>query len=313
MYYYFSAGFASAVKINGAFLGLLTNEVKFCDITQNDAFIEICSLDPLEPSVNFLLNENFLSSPPDGVTITDLKGGYLIKCDPKCKGKDFKMLNQAREKDYAISVFNDNTLKISIETPFDFFIDEFKVNATSSTVESFFLNGNQLLIVTLKAEKTYFAVYEIGKKINRSLFTCGDSYSLENGLFITEKRTDIAKHVVTTEYFFDGMLKVKNISTTVSKTFNLEKLPQPILPFAFLEELLLGGEVSGYLSESVIKNADKLAGYLGNFIGVFPPPVFRDDNEVGLIYKTACNRYIAEYFTFEFENGKIINIKKSAN
>lgn len=312
MYYYFSAGFPSAVKINGTFLGLISDSVKFCNIDTIDAFIEICSLSPLEPSVNFLLNDNFLSSPPENISVTDLKGGYLIKCNPLCKGKDFRLLAQKKESDFAVSVFNDNGLKVSIETPFDFFADELRLNAVSAEIEKFYLSSHPFLLINLRAEKNYIAVYSLSGGIKKHLFLEVDNYETTNNLTVTIKKTDIAKHEVITTYDFDGEVKVSSIKSCTDENFSIDKLPPPVIPFAFLEEILARGNISNYLTDSVNQNADKLQGYLGDFLGVFPPPIFRNDDEVGLIYKLSDNKYGVEYFTFELENRKICNIKKSA-
>ena len=74
----------------------------------------------------------------------------------------------------------------------------------------------------------------------------------------------------------------------------------------------MGGCVDSFLCENVKKNADKLKAYLGEFIGVIPPPIFRRPDEVGVVLGDG-NGYKVDYFTFDFERGKICNIKKSAD
>ena len=49
---------------------------------------------------------------------------------------------------------------------------------------------------------------------------------------------------------------------------------------------------------------------MGDFIGVMPPPVFREENEVGFVYRTGERTYSAEYFVFEVSDKKITNLKK---
>ena len=60
------------------------------------------------------------------------------------------------------------------------------------------------------------------------------------------------------------------------------------------------------------EHADKLKGFLGDFIGVMPPPKFRNPDEIGLIYKISDDRFKVTYITAELNGEKITNIKKSS-
>ena len=53
---------------------------------------------------------------------------------------------------------------------------------------------------------------------------------------------------------------------------------------------------------------DKLKGYLGEFCGVIPPPRFRRQYCVALIYKKSENFFATRYFSLTFINGKIDNL-----
>ena len=308
MYYYFASGFPSAVKINGTFLGIISNETKFCDVESNNAFVEICSLSTTEPSVNFLLNEDFLLNPPENVTITDLKGGYLIKCNALCLNEKFCLLSQEKTDLFIASVFTDNGLKISIETPYDFFADQIRLTVKSAKIEHFFLNNHTFVLIYLISDKQHIIVYDVTNKIEKVLLKEVFSCSIENGFETIERRQDIAKHEIKTEWTFDEKFTAKNVTIATSPDFTLNSLPLPVIPYAFAEELLTSGNVSCYLSDKMKPNANKLKGYLGNFIGIMPPPIFRKDNEVGFIYKLTENKYEVRYYTFEFLDGKIDNI-----
>ena len=308
MYYYFASNFPSAVKINGAFLGVISNETKFCDVDSNDAFVEICSLSPAEPNVNFLLNNEFLLNPPDNVAITDLKGGYLIKCNSLCLNEKFSLLAQEKTDLFIASVFTDNGLKISIETPYDFFADQIRLTVKRAKIEYFSLNNHKFVLVCLISDKQHIIVYDVTNKIEKVLLKEVFSYSIQSGFETIEKLQDIAKHEIKTEWTFDEKFTAKNVTISTSPDFTLNSLPLPVIPYAFAEELLTSGNVLCYLSDKMKPNADKLKGYLGDFIGVMPPPIFREDNEVGFIYKLTENKYEVKYHTFELFDGKINNI-----
>ena len=92
---------------------------------------------------------------------------------------------------------------------------------------------------------------------------------------------------------------------------DLDKLNEKIIPFAFFEDLCVGSDIIKYLSQDMQNNALYVKDYIKDFIGVMPPPLFRDINEVGLIRKKAENVFVVDYYIAEVENKKIINIKKS--
>ena len=107
MYFYFSSGYPAAIKLNGLYFGIITDSVKACDIkTEDNPFIEICPLSSGEKGVNFLLTEHFLSSPPEGVSVTDLKGGYLIKFNASHRGGQFGITAQEKFRDAVVTVYN---------------------------------------------------------------------------------------------------------------------------------------------------------------------------------------------------------------
>jgi hypothetical protein len=81
------------------------------------------------------------------------------------------------------------------------------------------------------------------------------------------------------------------------------------VPYAFTEELTVGLLGKEFLDDDIKENADKLHEFFGDFIGVMPPPTFRNSDEVGLIYNDGKNKYKVKYYLFDMKNGKICNIK----
>ena len=139
-------------------------------------------------------------------------------------------------------------------------------------------------------------------------------FCFDNGFTTTEKYLDIAKHKITCLWKLNGE-SLCPLSQTVEKdsSYSIENLSELVLPYAFLEEFMLGEIVNELLCDSIKDNAKFLNDYLGEYIGVFPPPSFRKFDEVALLYKNGNNKYKTEYFTFELKNRKICNIKRSDN
>lgn len=310
MYYYFSSEFPSAIKLNGIYLGYITDTVKCIDVDAKGAFIEICPTSQNCNAINFTLDDSFVQNPPTNVTVTDMKGGYLIKFLRPNYDPNFKVICQQKFSDLVATLFNENGLKLSLETPTDFFADNFCLQVKNGELIKTDVLGAPILCLRLLGEKQYLACYLYKEKIKKIFFDQIESFDFENGFSTTKKFVDIQKHTVTTEWQLkNDLLIVKSKTVQNAPSFNIEKLNAKLLPFAMLEELLVGGNVLPYLNEGMQQNAQKLKGYLGNFIGVMPPPLFRSIDELGLVYPNGDRKYIVKYFTFELDDRKICNIK----
>ncbi len=311
MYFYFSSDYPSALKLNGGYLGVIQNNIKTCELDlHSPTLIEVCPLIQGESPITFVLDDSF-NGEIIGASVTDLKGGYLIKFCRTYRGGEFCVLAQERFNDFGVTVFSDNGLKISIESQSDFFADNVFYACDCAEIKTLSIDGEKICAVILRGQKNLLFVYTVGGKINKVLEKAVDEFSFDNGLATTETFFDMAKHKITCEWTFkNGKLIEKNRTVNCGKQLSLENLPSKLVPFAFLEELLAGGDILPYLDGGVKENADKLYGFFGEFLGVMPPPVFREIEQVGLIYKKTENSYFVEYFTFELLNKKICNIKK---
>lgn len=314
MYFYFSSDFPSVVKLDGIYYGIINDNLKPINIENGSSvFVEVCFLNSKACGVNFLLDENFLSCPPLNVLVVDLRGGYMLKFLPPQEEQPFCLLSQEKTSNLLVTVFKENGLKVSIETPLDFCLEQFSLNVDSAKICTFTLSGNNFVGITFLGKDQYSAVYKIGEKIEKVLFRPA-SLTFENGQLKTEQCfLDMAKHQVISSWeYLDGKLTETDRKVSAKKCLRAESLPSKLVPYAFLEELLVGGDYKEYLCDNVKENADKLKDYLGDFVGVFPPPVFRSIDEVGIVYSYS-NAYNVQYLTFTLDCNKIFNIKKSAD
>ena len=135
---------------------------------------------------------------------------------------------------------------------------------------------------------------------------------MSQGFTVTERKKDIAKHVIVIEHReIDGKIEELSRKVSFGEDFDREKVSEKLIPYAFAEEFLCGGDYEFYLSEDLQETADKLKGYFGQFIGVTPPPIFRDYQEVGLIKKIGERKYAVDYYRFDIADNRIINIFKT--
>ena len=314
MHYYFASAYPCALKINGIYVNKLEKDNAEFWCSDSDApLVEMCPLVESEQLKCFILNNDFLHSPPQSVQVTDLKGGYLIHFDKSYIYGQFELLSQFKSHDVAVTVYFENGIKISIETPTDFKVVNLFYDAKAVEIEKVNISNTPLLCVRFIGKKTLFILFSYINCIEQVFYREIDEFSFEENLITIEKIPDLLKHNVKSVWEFNQtkLVEKERIVTTTKSLNNL--LVQEIVPYAFLESYLVGGKYLTFLSEEIKKNAHSLKDYLGEFIGVMPPPKFRKENEVGVIKKINNNLYSIDYFVFEMQDGKICNIKKSAN
>lgn len=312
MYFYFSSSFPAVLKINGIYYGSIFNTVKNCNIENfNETFIEVCPLSSKQSQISLLLSEEILCNPPENVLVTDLLGGFFISFSPTFISTEFKVVSQEKLSNCLVTLFNENGLKLSIDSKGDFYAESIFYAFERVEIKEHTFSNSNLLVIQLIGERTLLLVYSVGATVNKVFQREVDLVKLDEKLFTTEKYFDIAKHLVEKEWAFNGT-EFTSINSKIScePTFDKNLLHDRIIPFAFLEEFLLSGNYSEYLDQEILSNCQLLSEYFGEFTGVMPPPVFRSINEVGLVYQISERKYSVKYFSFECKNKKITNITK---
>ncbi len=315
MFFYFFSKTPAIIKINGVYNGKISDGYKkfFLDFS-TPPFVEICFFCTKTPPLFFMLDNNFLCFPPENVIVTDLKGGYAINLDVEQASAPFSIINQQKFPFAVATVFNDNGLKLSIETPNDFYAKTLPFGCENAQILPFTLEGEQLLAINFLGEQNYLTCFLIQNQIKEVFSKKAVDFCFENGFTTTERFLDIAKHKLTCSWNLnEKRLVLASTSLEKDADYSPLNLPELVLPYAFLEDFMLGEVTDEFLSDNVKENANFLKDYLGEFIGVFPPPSFRKFDEVALLYKQSQNTYKTEYFTFELNNKKICNIKRSDN
>ena len=307
----FSGEIPYAIKVDGALKGYCANEPFLLDNPQDDKLIELLPLNRLGTPYCFLPYRNYFSLPETTVVKTDLKGGYMLRllaCDEVYP----RALLKEKTAHFILNAFVDKSLCVTIETPSEYFVDrDINFSPISATSFTFNLNGQNFLGIAFKKESYFLVVYHFGQKIQKVFADSVCDYSVKNGFSVTKSFIDMAKHKVTSFYTFkDGKLIKSTSATEKSAFFNVNALPVKLLPFAFFESLLTGDDLTDYLDNSLLGDADKLKGYFGDFYGVMPPPSFRKKDQVGLIYPCGQNLFEVGYATVEMQNRKIVNLRK---
>lgn len=319
-YFVFSSDYPCAVRINSEFIGKTEKDgLKVIYDNGVAPFVELCPVtaDADAFALSFFADEKFLSSSHKKLAVTDLKGGFLIKNLTIPTEREFKAFAQSKINDKTVTVFNDNGVKISIENGNCSFIESLPFPSSAISLSETVIDGVPVAIISAEilrddlTDKKILAVYSLKNSPERLFCSEVSDFSIFEGLSVNIARHDVAKHVICDElHFKDGKLVPTNRKIQSDNLFDPSSLRKEVRSYAFFEELSVGGDISAYLSDDMNEKKDKLRGYLGTFIGVFPPT---DENRcdcVGLLYKKAENLYYAEYFSPVYDNDKIINVIK---
>lgn len=308
MLLFFSASFPCALKINGKYCAQIENS-PYLYKTDSVCLIESFALTNGGESRAFLTEERFLKNPPDFIIVTDIIGGYFIEFLPPKPVRPFTILAQEKTDFLIATAFYDNGAKLSIETPYSFYAEDLPIDTESALIECVKLGGEPLVAVKVFGKNTSLLIFSITNDIKKVFSNTITEYFFQNGLTTKLCLKDLAKHIITKTWEYkNGAFSLTAIDIEKKKGFNFNALPNQLKGYAFFEELLIGGNILEFLTENMQTKANKLKGYLGDYIGVIPPPRFHEQNKVGLVYKNTCSFYSVRYFRPTFIGDKIDNL-----
>ncbi len=310
MYLYFLSAIPCALKLNGEFLGVIGENYSILPY-KNGLFEFIPLLRGYAPSCFILRKEQ-----PDNnenARIIDLYGGFLII--PKFSERaasDFKELffKTIDFPNFSVElrVYVENGIKISVRRGKDKTVKSIPFVPKTLNLEKAFLNERAYLVAFLSDKKTAVFGFEISENgIKTVLKRECDGFEAKNDkVFLTESISDVLRHTVTSTWSFNGGVSLEKIDVYRGK--EPYELPEMLLPYAFFEELRLGKNVSDFLTPRLRPRADDLKTFIGDFSAVLPPPHFKNDNDVLLLYG---NR--AEYANLRYSGRLIDNVTVTTN
>ena len=156
-------------------------------------------------------------------------------------------------------------------------------------------------------KKTAAFGFELTESRIKTVFrrVCDGYEAKDNLLTITELKNDLLRHRVTTKWDFSNGVTLKEANFRRDR--ELYSLPSPLLPYAFFEELALGKDPADFLTHRLRPRAAELKEFFGNFRAVLPPPHFKPDDCVLLLYGDH-----AEYATLTYAGRLIDSVKLTA-
>ena len=303
MYCYFLCDVPCAVKLDGEFVGVASKNLSF--VEKERCFLEFIPLDDCFEKTYLLFDKKHPVSTKN-VKIIDLYGGFLII--PSFSRKvdaDFKMIGRKTFPfSQAVSVicYSQGGIKLCVCKENDFFIEPIPFLPSDIRFETCVSNGNEYLAVICISNKTEILVFNVKSKINLAFKNLCDGYSLVGNTITTlEHRPSVLGHSLSSTWLFEDKVTLKNY--TISRSKQVFSLPEKLLPIAFFEELLIDGNVEEFLSPELKPRANELKEFLGDFKRVLPPPHFKDDDLVTLLYADKV-----EYARIDTNGGLISNL-----
>ncbi len=308
MFLYLSTEQSSVVKLNGNTIFAINKCAKKIEIDENNLpLIEIFCLNDRSNSFCFYPTEEFLSSPPKSVISTKILCDYHLLIKRDYSNLSFKVICQKKLGDAVITVFCDRGYKISIETMFDYFLQDLDFEVLGA--EIFDIDQNQNVFINLLGNENTLCAFNLKDKISLVFLKKVFSFELSPTLSTIEKFPTHLKHEKRCEWeFCEQEFKIKKVSVFVDDDKKNE-LTEKVTPYVFLEGLYLGEDVKEYLCDNLIPHKQKFFDYLGEFIGVFPPPPSVKHDLVGLLYKRKENVYYTAFVKVEILNDKVINVE----
>ena len=312
---YFQADYESnlsefAVKIEGQKAGFAGYSPTFAEV-EEDCIIEFLpvnaeSLCPL----SFAPSDKLLKNPPPTLKSVDLGGVYLLSPKfPAIIEKDSKILAQEREGDLLATLYKDGSDKISLEKNGLFFMEN--VCPLNSPKISFHtLSQNQFVCLSgFKGADSYLIIYHVFDAITKVFENKVQYFDFSELLTTVIKFRDMASHSASVEWeFSQGGFKRRSYKITKSENFDYFALNDKLKPYAFFEEVFCHGEFADFLDDNLRYAAEKIYSYLGDFCAVIPPPHFRNQCDVGLVYKKSENIFYVKWFEVTLSEGLVTNI-----
>lgn len=303
MIYYLYSPKSAAVKIDGTFAGLADGN--YFAFEADDALVEITPLDNSFLPVTAYLCGDAQSLPQ--LKIIDMRGGILLI--PEFSHRfvtDFKLLFRGRKEfsvgALAVTCYAENGVRLVVETAKDMYVESLPFTPDGARFEKVNSGGVEYLLCIFVGKRSLVLAYSIKDRIKLELKRICDDYSLSLPFItLTERKSDILKHLVSSRWEFADTVKGRTL--TVTRKRQIYSLDEKLIPYAFFEELLCGGDVSDFLSPALKPRAADFKEFVGDFVAVLPPPKFVKQTLVTLLYKDKV-----EYADVKLNGGLIENL-----
>ena len=299
---YFLSSQPCMLSLNGVFYGVTDKFQRFADICLSDHIFAKFTPEGAQP-IGFFITEELHSSPPVGCEVYRFKDALAIYArDFPPTDLSLRPICQQRFDDCLLSVFQQGSVQLSIQTPNNFFTStlppSFSVCTLSKHADLFFIEGKNHLAVYTKRGKCVF------------LEEIVSFFVKDNELNATLPLSDTLGRVADCTWRLEENACAQTSfvlrqARTCNGESDAEKIGEELLAYAFFESVLLGANYADFLSDELVPKAEQLIDFLGNFLSVTPTD---DPYTCGLIREKAPRLFDVDNFVVTVENGKITDI-----
>ncbi len=300
---YFLSSQPCALTFNGLYYGVTDTFEHFAKINLSDKlFVQFSPQNALP--ISFFLTEDIRFTPPSGCDVYLLPNAIAIYAHTFAPiDSTLKIITQERFGNNLITVFQQGTLQISLETEKGFFVSTlppaFSHCSISFQQDLFFIKGeNQLAIYTKNGERVFLeqiAHYTIEENTLIATLPLSDRL----------KRQAICHYVLTENGCYQNKFVLQKAPE--SEKESKENIHDELIAYAFFECVLIGADYAQYLCESLQETAEKLRAFLGDFKDIV---LSQNPKECGLVYVKKPNLYEVIYYTVDIENGLITDVHR---
>ena len=290
---YFLSERPAALKLNGAYLGLIDSFEKFAEIETGQKILAEAVPDAEYMPVNFFIDEKFFSSPPDFTDVYLVEGDAVIYISRYAKrGQEIKVIAQTQFYGGQYTLFsNAGQIYLNCEKN-GCALYSLSSNFENAALREDAVAGKPVLLVEGKG--CLAVVSEAGKRVfynPAESWTCGDK------LIVNVNFNTCAGCRGECAFAYDGITMTLESSATKESVAPDES----VLHFAFFESVLTRGNFVKYLADDLASIANDLPGFLGGFVDVTLPysrfyQRHGDLKAAGLVYPITENLFNVKYY-----------------
>lgn len=303
---YFLSERCAALKLNGAYMGVIDSFERFVDVENGGKILAEVVPDGDAMPLSFFIDDKLFSDPPDFLDVY-LCGGdavvYVSRFERRMR--EFKVVAQTNFCGGQYTLFlTDGRVYLNCERGTNCSLNELPRCCENANLTQNNIGGFPVLLVS--GAGYLVIISEDGRRV---FFNPSESFDCGDKLTVTVNFNTCAGCRAICTFGYDG----KEMTLENSRTEERVPPREDILHFAFFESVLTRGDFTKYLCDDLKKSSAALPGFLGEFVDVSVPykkfyETHGDIKAAGLVYPRSKNLFVVKYFAVDIENGKITNI-----
>lgn len=302
---YFLSERPAALKLNGAYLGIIDGFERFADVEPNAKIFAEAVPDGDALPVSFIICDELFSSPPDFLDVYLLGGDAVIYITRyEKRARELKVVAQTSFCGGQYTLFlTDGRVYLNCERD-TCSLYELPQSCAGAALTQSSVGGLPVLLIEGAG---YLAI--ISERGKRVFYNPAESWQCGDRLTVTVNFNTCAGCRAVCAFGYDG----EKMTLINSRTEERVEISENILHFAFFESVLTRGNFSKYLCDELKEKSGALPDFLGEFIDVTVPykrfyDTHGDIKAAGLVYPQSKNLFTVKYFAVDVENGKITNV-----